>query len=122
MRNLLFIVLFIGKVFASNNVLFLTDIHFSPYLQCESAPCLVLTQLIESDIQYWPQILKNDNEIKYKTETSNKLLTDGLQQAGQFSQQSKVQNIFITGDILTHHFDTLFMKYAPSDKQKPAIP
>ena len=114
MRYVLIVaLLFIGRVFASNNVLFLSDIHFSPYLQCNVAPCITLGQLIESDIQYWPQILKNDNSIQYKIETSNKLLINGLFQSASFAKQSNVQNIFVTGDILAHHFNTLFLKYAP---------
>ena len=117
MRYLLIICLVIGKVFASTNILFLSDIHFSPYLQCSAASCVTLGKLIESDIIYWPKILKNDNSIQYKIETSNKLLTDGLTQSSLFAKQSNVQNIFITGDILTHNFDSLFMKYAPTKLQ-----
>lgn len=101
------------KLCFAENILFLTDIHFDPYTQCSSKPCAQLTQLIESDLAYWPQILAKDTQVKYKVETSNKLLSQGLDKLSPIIQQNNVHNIFITGDIIAHGFNDKYFAFAP---------
>ena len=98
---------------ANTNILFLTDIHFNPYGLCTTKPCPQLSQLIESDIKYWPQILAKDDAVDYKIETSNGFLTKGLNNLAPISKQASVKQVFLTGDILAHDFDGHFFEYAP---------
>lgn len=107
------LLILLGKLCYAENVLFLTDIHFNPYAQCSIKPCPQLAQLIESDIAYWPQILANDTQVKYKIETSNKLLTQGLSKIAPIIQQNNIHDVFITGDILAHGFNDKYFAYAP---------
>ncbi len=98
---------------ANENILYVTDIHFNPYALCKQAPCTILSQLIESDIKYWPQILADDNAIDYKIENSNGFLQQGLSNLAPYIKQEKIKNTILTGDILSHNFDKQYYKYAP---------
>jgi hypothetical protein len=111
-----FIVLgLIGKTWAKENIIFLSDIHFNPYGLCKNSPCPVLNQLIKADTKDWPQILIKDNIVNYRAETSNGFLIIGLKNLAVITKQNNIHTIFLTGDILAHHFDDEYFKYA--DKQ-----
>lgn len=105
--------LIVFKAFANENVLFMSDIHFNPFGLCDKAQCLVLANLIESDIKYWPKILASDNVINYKEETSNGMLLTGLFNLRPIIKKDRISNVFLTGDILAHGFDDKYFKYAP---------
>lgn len=103
--------------FVSENVLHITDIHFDPFTSCgqssqESAQQCVLLLMNESNPANW--IFPNQNANDYGDETNYKFLSTGLQHLTPVLADKKITKIFMTGDLLSHHFPTQFYDYVPN--------
>jgi 3',5'-cyclic AMP phosphodiesterase CpdA len=104
---------------ASQNILLLSDIHFNPFAECTAdvTPCPSLEALIENNIDQWPGLLSSEAINNYKEETNNAFLTRGFDNLAPIVASKHVNIVLISGDLLTHDFDTNYNKFAPSQYQ-----
>ncbi len=108
--------LVLGAQLYADNVLLLTDIHFNPYAECtsEQVPCKTLSALIADPIQQWPNILAHQSVNAYKQDTDNAFFLQGLDGVVPIANSYETNTIFITGDLLAHHFNAEYNTFAPA--------
>ena len=105
----------------TENVLVLTDIHFDPFTSCGesvtvSSQYCVNYLINESKPQNW--VFMPSKSIQFGEETTNTFLESALQNLSQIIKQNQASKIFVTGDLLSHHFSSQFSQYVPLGTQE----
>lgn len=110
-----------SKSISSNNVLVLTDIHFDPFTSCGESSLAVSRQCVarlinQQDASKWifPKLPMN----QFGAETNQAFLESALNNLAITVKDQNIKYIFLTGDLLSHHFPTQFSEYVPNGTQE----
>ena len=118
---LVMLLLFSAPTWAgSSSFVSVADIHFDPFDTCvNSAPCPLIQQLETAPASAWAQILTaavTTNPVD-KHDTNFVLLQSALSAIHISTDQNPPQFILVLGDLLAHHFDDKYQKYAADKSQ-----
>lgn len=104
----------------NDNVLIITDIHFDPFNSCgttidaTSQNC-VFNLINESNPQNWSFQPSLPNA--FGDETNYAFFESGLANLKNIISSQNITKIFVTGDLLSHHFPTQFADYVLNGTQ-----
>src|SRR5688572_17290688 len=100
----------------NNRFISVADIHFDPFIGCETAPhpCSLLSKLQQSRYQDWEKIFEAYRQpiSEYYQDTNYPLLKSTLAELNLVNEQDHPQFVFILGDFLAHHFRQKYRKYS----------
>ena len=103
------------------NTLIITDIHFDPFDSCGESTSLAAQQCVaklinNADASSWvfPSLPMNN----YGEETNQAFFESALVNLSKAIKTQNIKNIFVTGDLLSHHFPTQFAEYVPGGTQQ----
>ena len=97
----------------TGKMLLISDMHFNPF--CDPS---LMKKLTRTDYRHWEQLFESATDTSfglYGSDTYYRLLKSSLN--AMTKQNPKPDMIVITGDFISHDFETDFQKYVGSDNQ-----
>lgn len=100
---------------AASNFISISDIHFNPFLSCQTAPCPLIKNLSAAPASQWQAVFIREGQYRfshYQEDTDYALLQSALSSLQASAAHVHPRFVLILGDFLGHNYQAMYQRYS----------